>query len=135
MKQKIKWLIINSIVPVLVGAFFYYIFCPDVVFVKKIDDIIHLNAHCYLDNEIVAFSRNYLLDALWAYAFMNAIYFIMGDNIKGLIFCCCCTSILAVILEVLQLSQVLSGTFDIVDIIVELNSIGLATFLIKRRQL
>ena len=64
-------LVFNCLLALIIGALIYYFFSPEVIFVKKIDEIIKSGLHFELshyDNWILKFIRFYVLDMLWAYA-------------------------------------------------------------------
>lgn len=129
MKRKI--LLLNAIVPVLIGAIVYYLFFPKVVFVKIVDNLLGVSYHIPVgvDNVFIKFIRFYLLDFLWAYA-LTAIVILIFENDKrvfGLIF------IFEIILELMQLHPFIRGTFDVCDIGGEILASILVIKLSRRR--
>lgn len=68
------------------------------------------------------FLRNYAGDMLWAYALFITIAWITGDASERKLLECV---IFEVILECLQKSDIIAGTFDVYDILAE----ALATFM------
>ncbi len=128
-------IILNFAVPLLAGAVFYYLFSPDAVFVKVIDGITGRGVHfpgALRTNGVLRFVRFYLLDALWAYALVFALCFILNNNtaklwgILGMAFA------LSASMEILQLTPLAEGTFDFWDILTEALSEVLAVFIIKK---
>lgn len=127
------WGLVTIIIPLLIGGIFYYIFCPDVWFVKIVDYYTNLNLHIQYDiykNIFVAFLRNYLLDYLWAYAFANALYLICDTD--GLIVSCILSILIGAFWEMSQFIGIVNGTFDVLDIIFEILGALSAIFIIKK---
>ncbi len=73
--------------------------------------------------------RNYLPDALWAYALYFSLLFILGNSkpCRLLAFVIC--SIVSALTEIAQLFAIFPGTFDIMDILTEIISVTLAFYL------
>ena len=77
------------------------------------------------------FLRFYFVDALWAYALTFALSVFISGISAGVI-----SAVFAAFWELLQLSGIVSGTFDTVDLIMYLSAIFLAVLIIyiyKRR--
>lgn len=114
------FLIINTVIPLLVGGVLYYLFCPNVYFVKMIDSVLGDGIHfSYTSNIWWKFARNYLFDFFWAYSFTSAISAIVNNKVfrfvVSIIFICT--------LEILQKFFTQLGTFDFIDLIVEICAI------------
>jgi hypothetical protein len=128
-------LIINIFAPLSLAAVVYYVISPDVIFVERIDSLLGRGFH--LDNirfgtEAVRFVRNYVLDMMWGYALVFALYFIMGNNAAGLTKLIMIASFFSTVMELLQLTPFVRGTFDVLDIIVEILAEATAVFIIKK---
>lgn len=84
--KNIKLCILNVILPLLAGFIYYYLFCPDVILIAKIDSILKVKYHIQIPNTnfMVRFVRFYLLDALWAYALMFCLFIILGNTLTAL---------------------------------------------------
>ena len=67
------------------------------------------------------------MDMLWAYSLTFAIFLILDNWMKTFII----ASLFTIIIEFLQLTPLIQGTFDIVDIIAMLYSICLAILVIE----
>lgn len=123
----------NVVIPVLVGTAFYYLFCPETLFVRRIDAILPITFHFSLDmgNKALRMLRFYLMDFLWAYSLTAMVCFCLKENIKISI-----TILLAfeLLLEALQLHPVIKGTFDLWDIAVEVCANIMAITIIFRRR-
>lgn len=128
---------LNCLLALIIGALIYYFFSPEVIFVKKIDKIIKGGLHFELslhDNWILKFIRFYVLDMLWAYALVFALKLIMGNNTANLKRVFGVAFIFSATMEILQLTPLAEGTFDMWDIICEFVAEVIAVFIIKNTQ-
>ena len=76
--------------------------------------------------------RNYAADVLWAYALAFAVMFVLGCSKKDMQIGFLVCSGFEILIEVLQKPGVLYGTFDMLDILFEVISSGIAFMMIKR---
>ena len=107
--------------PIFLGAALYYIYCPDALFVSFIDSILSSGFHRPLDlsNVFIKILRFYLLDFLWGYALMSVVAIIFDK--EGITFRCFLIVIaFEILIEILQISPGVKGTFDFADICVEI---------------
>lgn len=126
--------VLNCIVPLTIGAIVYYLFSPEVIFVKQVDEIIGCRMHLNLlfhDNIVLQAIRFYVLDMLWAYALVFAIEFIIGNNTANLKTVFGVAFLFSTTMEILQLTTLAKGTFDVWDIICEFVAEVIAVFIIK----
>lgn len=129
------FLILNILVPILLGTIIYYIISPEVIFVQQIDAFLGRGIHVnYLDlnSILMEFVRNYLLDMMWGYALVFALYLFIGNNTAKLTKILIIAFVFSAIMEILQLTTFASGTFDIFDIFVEFIAEVFAVFIIKK---
>ena len=123
------WLfnILNIILPLFLGLYIYVLFRKETYIAVLIQELTGITFHPWFDlpSWIEAFLRNYLSDFLWAYSLTFSVSFVLGHTAnKAICFAiCACT---AVLFELFQKLNVVQGTFDIMDIIVELIAIVLA---------
>ena len=132
--KKKGFLILNILIPLLIGFFTYYYFFPNVFFVKKIDTILNINHYFHSTNSdflIVKFIRNYMLDMIWGYALVFSLSLIIDNNTADLLKIFIIASLFSAIMEILQLTPIVEGTFDILDIFVEFFAEVSAVFIIK----
>lgn len=121
-KQKLWWIGLHIAVPLIMGAVIYYLISPEVIFIKmfsmsgEIPEPFTLNQ----SHMIHRFVRNYFLDMLWAYALMNTLIFLIGNSSSTIKISVSIAVIFTVILEGVQLTSFVSGTFDVWDIMVEI---------------
>lgn len=127
-------LALNCLLALIIGALIYYFFSPEVIFVKKIDEVIGSGLHFELslhDSWILRFIRFYFLDMLWAYALAFALKLILGNNTANLKRVFWGAFIFSTTMEILQLTPLAVGTFDMWDIICEFVAEVIAVFIIK----
>ena len=125
--------LIMVLFPLLLGSIIYYLFCPGVAFVKKIDAIVGVGIHFRItySNWIISLIRNYLLDFLWAYSLTWAL-FLLCDNKKYLIvFTVIFPCALGLLFELMQKTKMVHGTADVFDVVAEIIGIVVANTIIK----
>lgn len=120
------FLICNVIIPLFIGAIIYYLIDPSVVFVRWIDTLTgigyHVNLSCkYLFWKLI---RNYLFDYIWSYSLVFAIAFVYSE--LSLQYIAFITITLGTVLELFQIFDGFPGTFDYIDIFVQIFSALLA---------
>lgn len=126
--------IVTVILPMIIGAVMYYIFCPEVWFVNRIDILLGISNRklcTYQHNYILQFIRNYLFDFIWSYALTNTVFIIFNNNAKSLRIAFGVSVMLGILMELLQLLNVAMGIFDIWDIAVEGFGSLVGVFIIK----
>ena len=127
-------LILNILIPVISGALYYYLFSPDIDFIIRIDAWFGINGvRLFFDHDgrLFRFVRNYLPDMLWAYSLFFSVYVIVGNKTAKLWKILLVTGVFSVLMEVMQLTPYVHGTFDFFDIVVELFAGLIAVFVIK----
>lgn len=124
----------NILVPLVIGALIYYFVSPDVIFVKKLDSWLGRGLRVTIsscDFWFVKFLRNYFLDMLWGYALTFGLFFVIGNNTAELTKILVIALVFSAMTEVLQLTPVVSGTFDLLDIFAEFLAELTAVLIIK----
>lgn len=116
--MKKEFILLNVIAPVLIGAIIYYLFFPEAVFVRLIDNLLGSSYHIpvNVDNILIKLIRFYLLDFLWAYALMSAVILIFKNDSRVFVI----ILIFEIVLELIQLLPSIRGTFDVCDIGIEI---------------
>lgn len=103
--------------PIIVGATIYILYSPNTIFVQLLNNCFNIRN---LDGNIVSnILRNYFCDFCWSYSLAFTISYIYKDSLS------LTTSILVPIsvgitLEIMQLTGIISGTYDTLDVISEL---------------
>ena len=130
MKEKTKYIVFclsNCIFSLLTGALIY-VFAGGNTYINKIITVPSIPKNDTIFGELV---RCYLADALWAYALTFSLSIFINRFCAGVI-----AFSFGLIWEIYQKYSIISGTFDIVDIIMYLAASMLAVLIIhlnKRR--
>ena len=120
----------NIFLPLLTGLFIY-------LFVNKrayISTIINIPLKINVKGLAGVFVKCWLCDMLWSYALTAALYLVLIPFRYRLILSATASFIVGVFLEGLQYFNIISGTFDVLDIIFELTAVLIAVYVIKRRK-
>ncbi|MBQ4571706.1 MAG: hypothetical protein IJA80_00335 [Clostridia bacterium] len=133
MKKKNLFLYANIIIPLFIGLVIY-LFCYRNTYINSIfENYLGLSLpYLYFDNIIYHFVTCWACDILWAYSLTFSLYFCFKPFTKPLRVTSVLSILFAVSIEVLQAVQIINGTFDIWDIILEISAISLAVIIIKR---
>ncbi|MCR4755176.1 MAG: hypothetical protein K5868_06555 [Lachnospiraceae bacterium] len=110
------------LLPLLIGGIMYYLFFPEVTFVKTLDSYMPFHYHIcgiYNNYALVPFLRFYLFDFIWAYSFANMLQIILLENRVRILLTYVIALSVGVQYEFSQLTGLFFGTFDIFDIIAE----------------
>ncbi|MCR5272705.1 MAG: hypothetical protein K6E13_06960 [Lachnospiraceae bacterium] len=75
--------------------------------------------------------RNFVPDFLWGYALVFALSFFIDNNAAGLKKILITALVFSAVMESLQLTVFVGGTFDVLDIAVEFLAEVIAVFIIK----
>ena len=118
--KKIEVIFLLILFPLILGGTIYICFCPDVWFVKCLNQSFGIQWNGLTNrNPVVSFLRNYFLDFLWAYSLTNTLFCIISDREWKPIGPNLLTLFLGTALEELQLIGLALGTADVWDIITE----------------
>lgn len=135
MKKTDTIIVLNIMIPIIVGTMIYYVLSPEVIFVKQIDHFIGNGFHISsinTGNILFRFIRNHFLDMLWGYALIFGLFLVSGNNIADLKKIFLTAFLFSAVMEILQMTPVARGTFDIFDILVEFLAEIAAVFIIKK---
>ena len=135
MKKK-AFCIFNIIFPLLVGAVIYWFTSTDVIFVEAVRSIWGRPIHTgigNIDGGLARLVRYYMSDILWAYALVFALYLAVGSNAARVKTAFVIAVVFSAVMEVIQLSPVIPGTFDVIDILVETTAEAIAALIIKKQ--
>lgn len=121
--MKRKWfdIFINVAVPIMIGAVLYYLFCPDIAFVQRIDDWAGTGLHLSVVSDCFVYRiiRNYLFDFLWAYSLMSGAVLLCSTDSFNRRPVVLAVVVFEILMELSQLSPDIKGTCDIFDLIAE----------------
>ena len=122
-KYGIGFYLLNICVPLIAGGIIYYLFFPEVFFVKALDMLLPgRGIHIVVDTDdgLARILRYYLFDIIWAYSLTVLICRMTIGEVKngwpvlaGLV-------IFEVFMESIQLMPCVYGTFDVCDIAAEI---------------
>lgn len=132
MKKKIAFYFLNIGIPLVIGLGIY-LFCYRTTYINSVfTEVFGFSLpYIYFDNAFHRFITSWACDMLWAYSLTFALYLCFRVFKKPLIITSVTSSLFAIIIELLQINDVINGTFDILDIISELVAISLAVIMIK----
>ena len=134
LREIIFWVAI-IVFPLAIGLAIYLVFKPSAFISKMISDCFGFQvSHIVIpDNWFLAFVSSYLCDMIWAFSFSSAIILVLNNcYTKYSVSFIICISI-GIALELLQKNMVLSGTYDICDLIVESVGSFLSIIIIRTR--
>ena len=134
MKRKNMFLFFNVIVPLLFGLAIY-LFCYNNTYINNgFKNIFGISPpHIYFDNAYFKFLTCWACDILWAYSLTFALFLCFKDFKKPLLICGTISFSLTIVIELLQIEHIITGTFDFWDIILEIIAILFAIIIIKNR--
>ncbi len=135
MKQDRTFYLLNIALPLAFGGVFYLLLCPDTYLSHMARIVLDIPViPPSSDSALLAFLRNFLCDMLWAYALTVAVSRIIGQSAarSAAVLATCWT--LEIGIEWLQKMQVISGTFDPMDIFLECITTITALLLVKRHR-
>lgn len=128
-KKLFPHILCNIILPLIIGLVIY-------LSVNKntyISDYIKFPFTVNLIGITGIFVKCWLCDMLWSYALTQALYIALFSFPNRILFSAIISFVMGCILELLQLFSLVSGTFDILDILFELIAIVIAMGVLKRR--
>lgn len=102
----------NVVGPLLIGAFIYIMLVPTAWVSKLIYSFVGTNLNLEITVSPGSFITCYMADCLWAYALFFLLGAIQIEQIKDLIVVFCECFLFEIIVEIMQLVGVFSGTFD-----------------------
>lgn len=134
MKRKNLFLIVNNLIPLALGLVIYLLCYKSTYINTTFENIFGFSLpYFYFDNTFHRFITCWACDILWAYSLTFAL-FICLNTFKNALFISGIIAILFSIgIELLQINDIINGTFDIVDIFIEVTIIIFAIIKIKRR--
>lgn len=115
-------MLLHIICPITAGALIYCLAAPDVIFIKKAEDFIGWTVHLQMfpaGSALLRFVRNYLPDMMWGYSLVFTLFYIIGNNAASIWKVFWMAFPFSVVMEMMQKTSFVSGTFDVFDIVVE----------------
>ena len=132
MKKKYIFFTLNIFIPLVIGLIIY-LFCYRTTYINSVfTEFFGFSLpYIYFDNAFHRFITCWACDMLWAYSLTFALYLCFQVFKSPLIITSVTSSVFAIIIELLQINNIINGTFDILDIITELLAISLAIIIMK----
>lgn len=138
MKKKVFYLW-NILVPILLGTAYYSLFCPDTFVTQWICSLLRLEWKplLLLDASVWwgMILDGYFCDVLWAWALTFVLSWILGTEKKGLFLTGTIAMGFESVMELLQLTPLVAGVFDVRDIVVECMATFIAILILKNTKL
>ena len=126
---------INIIIPLLIGAFIYLHFNQESYFGSLFNFLFQIpKLDININSNILIFINNWLCDFLWAYSLFYAMYMSYRTHNNAIWATFKITVFFAIFVESLQLIKIdflRCGTFDILDIIIEIIAICISIINLK----
>lgn len=115
----------NIVFPLVAGLIIYILYKPEAYICRFIHSILGTSQNPDIilqKNCIINFVRFHLSDMCWSYALTSALSLILTLNRKSVAIAVSINTIFSITLEILQLNKVISGTFDVTDILLQILS-------------
>lgn len=128
--RKLIDVLINIIFPLSLGLLIY-IFVHEKTFYNL---IFPTEKQFQAEGFVGVFVCSWLCDMLWSYALTHTLYLALEPFESRIFLAALISGALGIALEILQLINAISGTFDVLDIIFELIAIGIAISVIKKER-
>lgn len=132
MSKKAKLIILlNSFVSLILGGFIY-VFLKKGTYISGFLQSIRVDFYFRTpENLFFSLLKNWACDFLWAYSLAFLMYFILRKFKNGLALSSALTLSLGIIMELLQKTAFVSGTFDLLDLAAEAFAVILSIIIIK----
>lgn len=114
--------------PLILGTIIYVCDRPASYISRQVYSLSGFRSNIHIFPEII---DNHFPDFVWAYSLMYVVYLAIGIYKKNLKLSLVISVLFAVILEIIQLFQHNMFTFDVIDIVVEIAAVLLASGIIK----
>ncbi len=123
---------INIVLPLLIGGAVYIAVLGDTYITGFISRIVGIQfRQIVLPAWLEYIARNFLSDFLWAYSLAFALSILFRYSRRNTMIVLGTSLFFIVTIELLQKTRAFSGTFDVIDILLESIAILLALFFIK----
>ncbi len=127
-----KKIVLGIVCPIILGALVYLILDPNILFISMLGLELKRGAYLYDGNIFFCIIRNYFPDAMWAIS-LTAFVIFLYRNRNSFILPTFFVFILGAFIELLQYMQVIHGTGDVFDVLIEIFFSLLTCFFYKRR--
>ena len=132
-------LIFLVIIPLMLGLLLYTIFREDtyisrfVLSVIKFNNLSDIKNQISIQSPIISYlSKNYIPDCCWAFSLEACLALILHDSKRMVVISLIISSLFLSTMETLQLTPLIPGTFDSLDIVIELVAIVISGIIINQ---
>lgn len=126
-----KFLVINCIVGLSVGFFFYFLLDDSVYVTSWIYSMIGIDKPILKATGLLRLVRIYGLDLIWAYSLWYGVAFSCFGFRNRIMISTVITALSGACFEILQFFKMINGTFDKYDIVANICGIALAIVVYK----
>ena len=133
--NKKRIMILHIICPIVIGALVYCMVSPNVIFIKRMEDLIGGSVYMPVFRTDCAFLRllrNYLPDMMWGYSLVFALFCIIGNHGAGVRKVFLIAFLFSAAMEMVQKTSFIPGTFDVFDIFAEFLAEVAAIYIIHK---
>ncbi|MCM1089234.1 MAG: hypothetical protein NC413_00155 [Muribaculum sp.] len=130
-----KIMVLHILCPLAVGALVYCLASPDVFFIQKAGAFIGAagSGHVFpTDSVLLRLVRNYLPDMMWGYSLVFALFYIIGNIAADIRKVFWVAFPFSAMMEMMQKTSFILGTFDVWDIFVEFLAEVIAVYIIHK---
>lgn len=120
LRRKLIFFVLNVGMPLFIGGLLYILLVPTAHISEMIYQLLNISSPDLNINLVDSFISCYLSDLLWAYALFNLIFCIWVEDKKSALMATTICIFVELVVEFLQLTPIIDGTFDWNDIAVEL---------------
>ena len=133
MKRKNLFILFNIACPLLIGLSIY-LFCYKSTYINTtLANVLEFSLpYFYYDNIFYRFLTCWACDILWAYSLTFALFWCFKEFKKPLLICSVLSILFAIVIEFLQINHIIHGTFDVLDIVLEISAIIFAVIIMKK---
>lgn len=133
MKNKKIFLFGNIAIPLTSGFLIYLFFYKNTYINTAVESFMGFSLpYFYFNNAFHHFLTCWACDFLWAYALTFSLFFCLKSFKSPLPLTFIVSALFSTVIESLQLFGIISGTFDIWDILMELTAIAFAVIILKK---
>lgn len=128
-------MILHIICPIVIGALVYCMVSPNVIFIKRMEDLIGGSVYMPVFRTDCAFLRllrNYLPDMMWGYSLVFALFCVAGNNVADIWRVFWMAFIFSAVMEAMQKTSFIPGTFDVFGIFAEFLAEVAAIYIIHK---
>lgn len=138
-RQIIVFYGLNILIPLMAGSLCYLSLRPDTYLSQAVYEVLGFEPdpialQSFLPHGLQIFFRNHMCDILWAYALTFSIFAVWTDETSHMYPKVLLAVVFEAGIEFMQRIGILSGTFDIWDIFLEIGTTALAALLIKKHE-